>query len=81
MRSNDCYNRHFLFAARRLSVFTPPSEMKRPNERTERSLRLSATQQWAHECSNDQGVSVAAVFSQFDRHGNGMMDPLEVITT
>eukprot|EP00752_Nemacystus_decipiens_P016176 g14468.t2 len=34
--------------------------------------------QWAHECSNDHGVNVEAVFSQFDRHGSGVIDPLEL---
>ncbi|CAN0215034.1 unnamed protein product, partial [Ectocarpus sp. 12 AP-2014] len=34
--------------------------------------------QWAHECSDDRGVSVEAVFSQFDRDGRGVIDPLEL---
>lgn len=35
-------------------------------------------EQWAHECSDDRGVSVEAVFAQFDRDGRGVIDPLEV---
>ncbi|CAN0529893.1 unnamed protein product, partial [Ectocarpus sp. 12 AP-2014] len=30
------------------------------------------------ECSDDRGVSVEAVFSQFDRDGRGVIDPLEL---
>ncbi|CAM9695621.1 unnamed protein product [Scytosiphon promiscuus] len=34
--------------------------------------------QWAHERSDDEGVGVEAVFSQFDRDGSGAIDPLEL---
>lgn len=40
--------------------------------------RTAATMQWAHERSDDEGISVEAVFSQFDRDGSGAIDPLEV---
>lgn len=34
--------------------------------------------QWAKESSEDDGVSVDMVFSQYDQSGSGTIDPLEV---
>lgn len=47
-----------------------------PNRKTTIFVTISA--QWAKNSSEDDGVSVEMVFSQYDQEGSGSIDPLEV---